>query len=145
MTPNGSHKPVNPNPDYQDQDIAVKPIVYFIIGLTVLTALVVGGMSLFFWKMERQAERADADIPLEMRARNLPPEPRLVVDEKMGLATYLDNARSILDTYGQVDGDTVRIPIEAAIQHVAEHGIKRWSLPEMNEQEGVVDEEKNQE
>ncbi len=132
MTDKPQDAPQNPNPDYQDRDILVKPIVYFLIGLTVLTVAVLIAMGVLFRMLDRQAHLADAHIPAAARERVLPPEPRLVVDEKMALDEYLANARRILEGYALLDEETgrVRIPIDEAIDRVAERGLPRWAAPE---------------
>jgi hypothetical protein len=40
--------PKQSNPDYQDRDILIKPILYSVIGMAILTVLVVVGMNVFF-------------------------------------------------------------------------------------------------
>jgi len=130
MTEPAKQPVVNSNPDYQDRDIQVKPIVYFLIGLTVLTVVAVVAMALLFFAMDRRADMADADIPPEARARVLPPEPRLQVGERMVLDAYLAKHEAILRSYAVSDEDmeTVRIPIDRAIDLVAERGLPRWGV-----------------
>lgn len=122
-----TEKPINPNPDYQDKDIRVRPILIFMVGLTVVTILILGFLALFFNVMERQSRAADEQMPPEARERVLPPEPRLLVDEQMGLKEYLENARQITDYYAVLSDEYVRIPVEEAILLVAERGLPRWA------------------
>ncbi len=121
-----SESPQNPNPDYQDRDILIRPIMYFMGGLLVVTLIILGGLVLFFRVMDQQMDKAEADIPPAARERVLPPEPRLIVDEKMGLEEYLANARAILDHYQRLDDERVRIPIHVAIDQVVREGLPRW-------------------
>ena len=144
MTDQPKDAPQNPNPDYQDRDILIKPVLIFLAGLTVVTVLTLIGMSAFFRVMERQTERAEAHIPPEARDRVLPPEPRLIVDERMNLDEYLANARAILDNYAMLDENkgTVRIPVDHAIELVAVRGLPRWEQPEPPvEPEAEIDED----
>ena len=135
MTNKSQGAPQNPNPDYQDRDILIKPIVIFLVSLLVLTVLVVVAMGVYFRTMERRMQRFEERIPDEARERVLPPEPRLVVDEKMALEEYLANARAILDNYALLDEEAgvVRIPIDQAIEHVAVRGLPRWEDPDVPE------------
>lgn len=121
--------PKNPNPDYQDKDILVKPIMVFMVALAVLTVVVVVGLALYFRILDQQAERDDAHIPSEARQRVLPPEPRLLVDEKMDLERYLESANKVLNSYAILDEGkgVVRIPIDRAMAIVAEQGWPDWA------------------
>lgn len=130
--------PQNPNPDYQDRDIRLKPIAYFIIGLAVLTVVVVVTMAMLFNVYERRNAQGEADRGLSAGERALPPEPRLIVDEQMELEAYLEKARAVLDSYAVIDEDTVRIPIDVAMERVAEQGLPRWApVVSQPEEDGV--------
>jgi|GEM_PF-3559343 hypothetical protein len=120
--------PHNPNPDYQDRDILIKPIVYFIIGMAVLTLLSVLGMAWFLQSMESKTLLAEAEMTTASRERSLPPGPRLLADEKANLEAYLENARNLMDSYGiSADAeDKARIPVSKAIEIVAGRGLPRW-------------------
>lgn len=120
--------PVNPNPDYQDRDIRVMPIVYFVVGMTVLTIVCVLAMAAMFRYMDHQAAMSEKDIPAEARERILPPEPRLIPDEPMALKAYRESARRILEGYAVLDEEKgiVRIPVADAIELVVERGLPQW-------------------
>lgn len=149
MSNRNASPPQNPNPDYQDKDILVKPIMIFMVALAVLTVVVVLGLALFFRILDQQAERADAHIPPEARQRVLPPEPRLQVDEKMDLERYLENANEVLNSYAILDEEkgVVRIPIDQAMAIVAEQGWPDWApvvpVPDLpaEDQESTEDDE----
>jgi hypothetical protein len=56
------------------------------------------------------------------------PTPRLQPDPTADLAAYLAASRQRLSSYGWVDRDKgiAHIPIDEAMQRVAEHGIPDW-------------------
>jgi hypothetical protein len=131
MADTSSGGPVHPNPDYQDRDILIKPIIWFAVGLTVLTLVVVAGLGLFFQVMELRMQAAESTIPAAARERQLPPGKRLVVDERLELVQYLENARTLMESVALVDADRgiARIPVSVAMERVAANGLPRWALP----------------
>jgi hypothetical protein len=56
--------------------------------------------------------------------------PRLVVDEKLELEEYLANARAVMESSVILDAEQgiARIPVELAMQRVAEQGLPEWPL-----------------
>lgn len=131
MTDKPQGAPQNPNPDYQDRDILLKPVVFFVVALAVVTIATVIAMGIYFRVMDDRAWKAEADIPAAARERVLPPAPRLLVDEPMELKAYLENARSILESYAVLDEDEgiVRLPVDVALDLVVEQGLPDWSPP----------------
>ncbi len=126
MTEQKMNTPANPNPDYQDRDILLKPILYFLGGITLLTLLLLLILGIYFRTIDRRTDMAESAIPAAARERVLPPEPRLVVDEKMELAQYIEASRLLLDNYAVQDDQSLRIPIAHAMQLVSERGLPQW-------------------
>lgn len=122
-------KPINPNPDYKDRDILIKPILMFLLGLTVITFVVLVGMRLLFASFERRHAESNATITPMASERLLPSGPRLIPDEPMVLKDYLKEHQTRLTSYEMIDpaGGLVRIPIERAMELVAERGLPRWN------------------
>lgn len=122
-------KPIPSNPDYKDRDIQLKPILIFLLCLTVVTLVVLGGMRLLFSSFERKHAASTVQITPMATERLLPSGPRLIPDEPMVLKDYLQQHEARLTSYALVDaaGGIVRIPVERAIELVAERGLPRWN------------------
>ncbi len=120
----GGHGPVDPGAGHETSDAHFRPIVYFLIGLTVLVAISFGLMVWMFDAMEQRAAAIDAQPSPLADPRALPPEPRLQVVPKAELDEYLDSVRRQIETYEWIDpaGGVVRIPVERAIELMVERG-----------------------
>ncbi len=129
--------PENPNPDYKDRDILLKPILIFLLGLTALTVVILFLLAGFFRFMDREADRRDVPESPLAAERVLPPEPRLEVEEKQALEEYMSDMREILDNYEFRDPDAgkVRIPVDQAIDILVDRGLPVRDEPEHAQQE----------
>jgi hypothetical protein len=118
---------------YETRDVKVRPLVQFIVGLTIVAAvtyLVVFGL-LRMWTAG--ADRQDALVqpatavaaPAKPGEERLPPEPRIQANPAADLKTLVEEERAILTTYGWVDrqAGVARVPIEVAMQRVLEQGL----------------------
>ena len=142
--------PANAHGDFERKDIGVRPVVYFLIGLAValvLTVFVVEGIYTF---LTHRAEGQQATVsPLVANApadtRKLPaeyktdaesadyekylqknfPEPQLETNERTELNKIRLQEEQKLSTYDYVDKDagTVRIPIDRAMELLAQRGL----------------------
>jgi len=128
--------PKNANPDYQDRDILLKPILWFIGGLTIVTFLTFIVTALMFRAMDRRAERADMLSSPLATERILPTERILQVDEVKDLKAHLAEMNELLNNYVLIDpvAGRARIPIERAMELVAERG---YDLPVTTTDTGV--------
>lgn len=125
------HKPAqNPHDpqgerDYADLDIPVGKIMMFGLYIAIFTAVSFVGVKLLFRKLEADRARADQAVSRFATERVLPPEPRLQVDEPRTWQQQLALETSQIDRYGWVDpkAGVVRIPVERAIELVAERGL----------------------
>jgi hypothetical protein len=132
--------PANPAPNggYERSDIGTRGVLYFLAGLAVaglLASFVVAGLYSYLNKRS-EAEQAPVNplvtnAPADTRrtADDYPksafPNPRLETDER----TQLDDDRlqeeQTLSTYDYIDKqtDTVRIPIDRAMDLIAQRGL----------------------
>jgi hypothetical protein len=109
--------------EHEHRDIPVKVIgkymaVLLIMG--VLIVLVVGVMWRYFG-----ANQPEAALSPFYGPRELPPTPRLQIEPRNDLRTYLENEQRRLSTYGWVDQNAgvVHIPIERAMDLLLERGL----------------------
>jgi hypothetical protein len=109
------------------RDVTVRPIVGFCIGLFLLVAFsfwVTRVMFNYFAAREAKSASWTASLMRE-RPQLLPPEPRLEVLPVQDLKQMRASEENILHSYGWVNQQSriVRIPIERAMQLIAERGL----------------------
>jgi hypothetical protein len=124
----------HPEVAHESHDVSVRSILGFGVGLFVAGALIHVGIWLFFRFLQERAERRDT-APTTLAARRpvegphmperLFPEPRL---ERFPFAARESLRReedARLTSYGWVDRNqgVVRIPIERAMELIAERGV----------------------
>ncbi len=124
--------------DYERQDIGAKGVLYFLLGLAVaglFTYFVVDGVYSY---LEKRSEAQQAPVnPLVTNApadtRNISkdypqstfPNPKLEEDERGQLNDIRIREEQTLNSYGYVDKDagTLHIPIERAMDLIAQRGL----------------------
>jgi hypothetical protein len=123
---------------FEHQDLQVAGIVYFLIALIVVTALCLFGIRGLYEFLDRR-DKAEQP-PVNPLVTNMPddtlhvapgypqsvfPDPKLEEDERGQLNGILLNEEKILYSYGWVDqkAGTVRIPIERAMELLAQRGL----------------------
>ena len=111
---------------YEASDVSVGFMARVVFGLAVLTLL---GMGVSWWFRSAETKRFQAtDRPASPLASTLPaepPEPRLQVAPAVALAKIRAQEEAALSSYSWIDSKSglVRIPIERAIELVAERGL----------------------
>jgi hypothetical protein len=111
----------NPNPDWQDRDIQLRPIVASLVLIAVVCAATAVGMFALFGRYHAVAEARDADVPAMVTVRELPPAPNLQVNGRFELNEYKAKQDALLHHYDYTDKvrGTGRIPIARAMQLLA--------------------------
>jgi len=133
-----AHNPNNRHGDFERRDISAAAVVYFFVGLAaaaIVIHLLLAGFYDFLDK-RNNAQQAPmspliANVPVD--TRHIPkqyedkafPEPRLENDERNQFTKIRLNEERLLNSYGWVDekSKTVRIPIERAMDLVAQRGL----------------------
>jgi hypothetical protein len=108
------------------RDVTVRPIVGFCIGLFLLMAFSFWVTRVMFNYFAAREAKSASWTPSLMRERpQLPPEPRLEVLPVRDLKQMRAAEENILHSYGWVNQQSriVRIPIERAMQLIAERGL----------------------
>src|SRR5580704_8940763 len=118
---------------YERKDVNVFQISAFGIGLllaVIVSVFAMWAMFDFFYHRE-DAKNADNPSALMMNQRTQPPEPRLQAEPKMELKDLRADEDAILSSYGWLDPNkgTVRIPIDQAIDIVAQKGLPSKPSP----------------
>ncbi len=117
-----------PEVGYEQTDADVSTLLWWGVVLVAVLILSVLGTWMTFRLLEARAKRFDAEhpsLPLAATDNQIPPEPRLLVDEPEDLESVRREEDKVLEGYGWVDrerGD-VRIPIERAMELVVKEGL----------------------
>src|SRR5206468_1361259 len=138
---NGHAPEANPRVSHERKDVNVFQISAFGIGLLLSCIVVVFAMwALFDFLFSREdAKNAANPAAAMMNERpKLPPEPRLQAEPKIELKDLQSDEQTILTSYGWVDPNNgiVRIPIDQAIDIVAQKGLPSKPSPAGQDNEG---------
>lgn len=133
-------KHANPNGhgSYERQDLQVRGILYFLLGLVVVTAICLFAMRGVFAYLEHREKESQprlsplvTTVPEDSRhvAPGYPqsafPNPKLEEDERGQLDDIRLNEEKVLYSYGWVDekAGKVHIPIERAMDLIVQRGL----------------------
>ena len=127
MDDHGQHDvPRISDPTYQDRDIHIPIVMGVVVIALFTTAGTFLGMKKLYESYDRrfEAEQASRMSPM-LGARELPSKNVLQVDEAADLVVHRAEVDAKLNGYRWIDHDagTVQIPIERAIDLVAERGV----------------------
>ncbi len=120
-----NNDPVSGERDYADRDIPVGKIMISGLYITIFTILSFVGVRFLFLYLNASHEKAQKAVSAYVSQRTLPPAPQLQVDEPRTWAHQLAIEKEQTETYAWVDekAGVVRIPVERALELVAERGL----------------------
>jgi hypothetical protein len=110
--------PVGPV-DFEREDVVPRAIVRFAVVLAVVTAVIAGLLLALLLGLERHEAALDTTAaPLGLRGPRQPVGPQLQVTPVQDLATFQEQERRFLQSYGWVDrqGGKVRVPINEGMR-----------------------------
>lgn len=127
----------NEEAEFEREDLGAKPVILFLVGLTVgclLVALLLKGMYSYLDARENRHQPALNPLVQQTRSdlRSVTPgditkfpEPRLETDEPREIRAFRLQEEQTLHSYGWVDqpAGVVRIPIDRAMELVAQRGL----------------------
>ncbi len=127
----------NEEAEFEREDLGAKPVILFLVGLTVgclLVALLLKGMYSYLDARENRHQPALNPLVQQTRSdlRSVTPgditkfpEPRLETDEPREIRAFRVQEEQTLHSYGWVDqpAGVVRIPIDRAMELVAQRGL----------------------
>ena len=122
------------DPSHQDKDINLRIVTIALIAIlvpAVLSAIAMSGLFNVYKKNMYEARQTRS--PLGGQERVLPQEPLLQVNEALDLAEHLQNENQLINNYSSIDKDRARIPIERAMEIVAQQGFKAKTAPAAGE------------
>ncbi len=130
----GHEHDVNPGVAHERRDINVFQVTAFGIGLLLSCIVVVFAMWAmfdFFYAREDAKNESNPAALMMKDANKLPPEPRLQAEPKIELKDLKADEAAILTSYGWIDPNKgiVRIPIDQAIDMVAQKGLPSKPSP----------------
>lgn len=133
--PNSPDELRNKGVEFEREDLTMKSIVAFLVGLALFALIVHFSLKGFFNFADRyyttHEKRAPMARPLTDPHLVTPsdieqfPQPRLETDERTEIFPFRESEEKQLHSYGWVDekAGVMRIPIDRAMQLVAEHGL----------------------
>ncbi len=127
----------NEEAEFEREDLGAKPVILFLVGLTVgclLVALLLRGMYSYLDARENRHQPALNPLVQQTRSdlRSVAPgditkfpEPRLETDEPREIRAFRVQEEQRLHSYGWVDqpAGVVRIPIDRAMDLLAQRGL----------------------
>lgn len=120
-------------PDQFDREIGWKPVFWFMVVITVITAASFGTMWYFGLFMRDTMAQGDSPAPLVAESRDelLPPLPRLQTESYDDWSDMKAGHEEELSTYAWEDRarGTVRIPVDEAMRRIAEQGLPTFPAP----------------
>jgi hypothetical protein len=120
------------NSGYETSDVSPGTLLAWVGFLAaVLVLSIVTAWVLFDVFAERAVRRDPRVSPLAPAESQVPPEPRLLVNEHHDLVVVRKQEQELLDTYGWVDKERgiVRIPIARAMELVGKEGLQSRPSP----------------
>ncbi|MCS6953361.1 MAG: hypothetical protein RMK57_02685 [Bryobacterales bacterium] len=120
---------------YETRDANIRGLTLSLVGLFVLLVISLLAMGWMFWYLAAKEEGAVTAAPAQ---RELPPAPRLQVTPESDLEAVRRAEAALLNSYGWVDRDAgiVRIPIDRAMELLAERGLPARSSSPSPKREG---------
>jgi hypothetical protein len=133
--PHHDEHDVNPGVSHETRDINVFQVSAFGVGLLLSCIVTVFAMWVMFDFLFQREDAKNASNPaasMMSQRPKLPPEPRLQAEPKIELKDLRADEDAILSSYGWIDPDKgiVRIPIDQAIDIVAQKGLPSKPSPE---------------
>jgi hypothetical protein len=137
----GHEHDLNPGVSHERRDVNVLQISAFGIGLLLGCVVVVFAMWAmfdFFYARENAKNESNPSALMMKDQNKLPPEPRLQAEPKIELKDLRSDEEAILGSYGWVNPDKgiLRIPIDQAIDIVAQKGLPSKPSPTGLDNEG---------
>jgi hypothetical protein len=111
---------------HEHSDVAVRPLLMFAFGLFAVTGVVMLLMGGLFRVLENTAAGNDPVLsPHAIPAGQLPPEPRLLINEPANLQKQREMEARALAEYGWIDqaGGVARLPIAEAKKKLLHDGL----------------------
>ena len=119
----------NPTVAHERTDADTRAITQFGIALALVVVLSQLALWWLFISFTRRESKLSPPVTALVRAQapTEPPEPRLQANPQADMRTMREKEDTILNHYGWVDPNrgVVRIPIDRALDLVAEHGLPR--------------------
>jgi len=120
---------------HETRDVNARALALIVLGGCVGATLVFLAMAALFGVYRAAEDSADSPpSPLMTPESTRPAEPHLEVDTARSLQALRQAQQERLQSYGWVDrkAETVRVPLERAIDRIVEHGLPDWPEQKTN-------------
>jgi len=125
MAEHQQHPHDTPHGAYETSDANVPTLYNCGVGLFVVIFAAMGLMWALHAALETPPVKMDHEPTAMEMERVLPPKPRLQVNQQLDLKQVKEHEQQILHSFGwvQKESGTVRIPIDRAMDLIAERGL----------------------
>ena len=126
--------PVDVVAGHEVSDVSIRGLITFLVGLVVSLAVVVLAVALMFVLLVRRAKEADPpESPLAELREADPPAPHLQQSPAFDMRVMREEQNTALKETRWIDKDAkvVQMPIERAMQLIAERGFPDWPAAEV--------------
>ncbi len=118
---------------YEKQDVGFRFAMTFVVGLiaAVVVALII---TAWFYRLLLPSPPRQEQV--DTAPRRLPPAPVLQADPARDMQKYRESENLKASSYGWVDQNKgiVRVPVQRAMEMVAEQGLPQWQAPQANQE-----------
>ena len=128
------NKDPHAGPGYEVRDANIKALLQFAFWLAVVLAVTLGAMKITFNELDKLTPLGPGPTPFpEENARQIPTGPLLQAQPHQELGDYCSNQRAEVGSYAWVNqaGGVVEIPVDRAMDLVAQRGLPSRSADEM--------------
>jgi hypothetical protein len=112
--------------EHERSDLKTASLLKVVVALVVTVVIIAAGVWWMYGYVRKQDEGRDVRRTLIPPPSPLPAEPRLQVDPAEDFVKFKQEQDQVLNSYGWVSRETgrVRIPVERAMDLVAERGVR---------------------
>jgi hypothetical protein len=114
---------------HEPSAVRIGPLLGILAGALVFAAIFSVALWYLLYVLSAGARQADTPLSPLTTSQPLPPEPRLQVDPQAEWQQVRATAQATLHSYGQGSGGAVRIPIDRAMDLLAQRGLPARAEP----------------
>jgi hypothetical protein len=125
---------------YEKRDVSIRAVLWLALGIVIAAVIVHVGLWVLLASLRREARQHDPRLSPLAETQPTPPAPRLQSAPSQDYRQFRREEDERLHSYGWVDREhkVVRIPIERAMELLAERGEPKIDLPQETPAQGTA-------
>src|SRR5690606_5706141 len=129
-------------PGHETTDAEIKPIIIFLVSLGIFIIIAMAAMSWLLSFLESQHQATQREVSPLADQQQIPPEPRLQANPALDMESLRQREEELLNSYQWIDQNAgiFRIPIDLAMEIIAENGLPSRTTGEVQQQSIQADE-----